>query len=340
MDPAIVGESNRFGGLAIVCRHKHAALRKCASDHDMVEPVTGLAERFGIEQIIEPATLLLLAEPGAIAHLCAWTHPVSKAGPVPLDKRANLRDPSTNFGRLQPAPRFKTIFKAPCGRHLGLASAPRDNFPCDGQFAGRSDQGETLGHTPNLAVSSGRTVILHPVSDQRIGVVTSAVDVGHDLLKETMGGMPVVALAGANKMIGQIRCPVEPMQLVENAMTGTSIGFQIDDAHLLASGGAATAILGQLIGQADLAAAQEKQTPLGHRPALTGAIGARLALPVGEHVSGTPRCRWLDLGQLVQRQQRIAVALGDAFQRVVGGPPAADITGKAAAAPNATREMQ
>ena len=238
------------------------------------------------------------------------------------------------------APRFKTIFKAPCGRHLGLARAPRDNFPCDGQFAGRSDQGKALGDTPDLAVGSGRTVILHPFSDQRIDVVTSAVDVGHDLLKETMGCVPVVALAGANKMIGQIRCTVEAMQLVENAMTSTSISFQIDDAHLLASSGAATAILGQLVGQADLARAQQEQTPLGHRPALTGAIGARLALPVGKHVGGTTRCRWLDLGQLVQRQQRIAVALGDAFQGVVGGPPAADITGEAAAAPHATGDMQ
>ena len=89
--------------------------------------------------------------------------------------------------------------------------------------------------------------------------------------------------------------------MLEQPVPGARIRGHIDHANLLAGGQAAmSAILGDLVGEADLAARQKQYAPFARHPAFRAAPGSGLACAVRQHVSNCARRLRVDLRQLVK----------------------------------------
>src|SRR6476620_6748045 len=132
--------------------------------------------------------------------------------------------------------------------------------------------------------------------------------------------MAVVRRCRVIERIGEILRPVVAVQVFKQSEASTCICWNIDDPHFLPSR-CAPAVLGDLIGKANLTGGDEKDTPLGTGPYVTGPSRARFALSVWQHVRRTKGGARFDLRHFIETQKRVAMRDSGALQSVVCRAP-------------------
>ena len=146
---------------------------------------------------------------------------------------------------------------------------------------------------PSASAGSVAASQLAHVLAQRLGRGGRVVG---DLLEEGAGGVPRVGLAGPAQVVGQRGAAGEAVQRVEDAQALAGVGRDVDHAHRLAGAGT-LARLGDLVGEAQLAGAEEQDAPGRDLARPAGAGGAALPGAVAQHVGhGVDRARpsaWL-----------------------------------------------
>src|SRR5262249_24025014 len=132
---------------------------------------------------------------------------------------------------------------------------------------------------------------------------------------------------------------LEPVQVLEEAKPSASVGRNIDEPSLL-PGFRTLAGFSHLLGEGQLARAEEQDSPLRSPARRAVAGGTALAGAAGEHVGDLTDLPRIALPHLVEAEQGITVHFGRAFEPVARGTPLPNEAADPAAATDGTRNTQ
>src|SRR5512134_910396 len=131
------------------------------------------------------------------------------------------------------------------------------------------------------------------------------------------------------------------VQLFKKPMNRACIGWDVDDPDLLSgSKTCIAAVLSELVGERDLPRTQEEGAPVHRCAALATSRCSGLASTIGEHVGDSTGCSGVDLRELVEAQQGIAVRDSHPLETVVGRSPLPNIAVERTPTPDRAGDKQ
>ena len=194
---------------------------------------------------------------------------------VALDRCTKVRNGPIDLGGARASAVGKPIGKASARGSYCLAGRPRQNTVGNSQFAGRRQQAKRARDPLHLAVCTG-CVLLGKRIDEAPGLSKTCLAISNERLDEGRAGGAETRLCSIDEiarqrvaailrratigLLGQLR------RMIEKAKAGASIGCQINEADRLPGHVAlGCAGISDLVGEADLARADQENAPLKAR---------------------------------------------------------------------------